>query len=198
MWLKDEKIIEKEKEIIEFIKQMEPTTYYHEPSCSLYIFSERISFSIKRNGEGTQYGARFVRSEDARGSMGKGYVHAKSLEKLENIIKEKASTYYKNRIKLAVEGKTFTYVPKLFHLIYEKPLRRKMEIITELTDKELNNQIKQAFVNPTYVELTQEEMEEYEKELKNKKQRKKPERGVKIGNLKIFVYKNRLDIFAIS
>lgn len=198
MWIKDEKIMQKEKEIIQFIQEMEPTTYYHEPSCSLYIFSERISFSIKRNEEGTKYGARFVRSEEARGSMGRGYIHGKTLEEIEMKLKEKAREYYKNRIKWVLEGRNHTYLPKLFHFIYEKPLRQKMNFVTEIPKLELNKHIKEAFHNPTCIELTSKEMNEYMEILQNKNQKKKPERGIKMGNLKLFIYKDQLDILPLS
>jgi len=198
MWIKDENIIQKEKEIVQFIQQIEPTTFYHQKSCSLYIFSERISFSIKRNEEGTKYGGRFIRSEDTKGGMRKGYVHAKTLEQLEIKLKEKINDYYKNRLKWVLTGKNHTYLPKLYHFIYEKPLRKKMNFVTEIPQIELNKRIKKAFLNPTCVELTSKEIEEYLKTLSQGEQVKKPNRGLKLGDLKLFIYEDRLDILSLS
>jgi len=118
MWIKDEEIVKTEEEIIQFIKSYEPTTFYHRESCSLYIFSERLSFSIKKNeNKKGQYGARFVRSSEARGSMGKGYFHAKNLAEIKSKLEERIKEYYKQKLKMAIKGKTYDMTPKLFHLM---------------------------------------------------------------------------------
>lgn len=194
MWLKDEEIIKTEDEIIRYIKEYEPTAFYHRESCSLYVFSERLSFSIKKHPDEKKYGARFVRSIEARGSMGKGYIHAKTIEEIKEKLKIQAKKYYKNRLKLAIQGKTYDMIPKFLHAIYEKEVKKKIEINTTLSQKELNEKLKKSFIHLEIKEMDGKVFNSYIEELKIKKQRKKPKKGIEIDSLCIFIYDNRIDV----